>query len=1063
MASIPGPPPLPLIGNLRDIDLANSIRSFCDIAAEYGPIVKLRLGRTEPVFVTGHDLANELCSRKDFVKFPAGAVRNLKAVMPEGLFTADHGEEFWEMAHRVLVPAFGPMSVRTMFPEMHDIVSQMALRWARFGEDEPIDATADFTRLTLDTIALCSMDLRFNSFYKDNLHPFVDSMVRVLIEAANRSGRPAWLTWMQWSANKKFDEDNAYLHEVALALLEKRRANPTDKKDLLNAMLKGKDPATGKMLSDETIIDNMITFLIAGHETTACLLAFLFALLLQHPEAYRKLQHEVDSVLGGEPVTAEHINQLPYVKACLREALRLNPPSAGFSLSVPGEDSSEPTLLGGKWLIQRNQPVFLLLPGLHRDRTAFGDDADEFKPERMLEENFKKLPPGSYKPFGNGLRGCIGSEFAMQEAILAVAVLFQKFDFRLKDPDYKLTWKQTLTLKPRDLFMYAKLRPGIDPLTLQRDLFHGPSDSKGSGESSFSPGTEKVTSHTDVESDLSPMSIFYGSNTGTCEGLASRLSMTALQRGFRCSMQPLDEAKNNIPKDRPVVMITSTMYEDNSEKFVEWLDEKDVSLSGVQYAIFGCGSSDWKDTYQKIAVQIDEQMEERGATTLTQRGVADVTEGNITGDFDTWMQDSLWPGVSKAFSTATVDATTESLTSLLHVPSSASDKHSDAIKAQVVEVRALTELEDRPKYHMEIKLPTGASYEVGDYLEVYPHNTKEDMDSLLQVLRIQGHDLPEPLISIMHSRLELHQPASSKQIQTLIEKCTDPEDRAALQHASAQALSPTDRRPSILQLLRHFPSIKLPLEKLALMLPPLRPRQYSISSSPLADPSSLKLTWSLITHAPPASLQDERPTRGLASHYLAGLKAGDTLECLVRHGNPRFKPEDPAAPSSAPIIMVCAGSGIAPFRAFIEHRALALEQLRPNHQQPPRALLYAGHRGPEHALYAGELEAWQATGAVDVRYAYSRGGGVAEPDEQEALAGHVQDRVWADREELCRLWEDGARVYVCGGRGVSHGVREVVRRIYREQAEKRCGAGTDADVETWWVEALRERYVVEVF
>lgn len=111
------------------------------------------------------------------------------------------------------------------------------------------------------------MDLRMNSFYKDNQHPFVDSMLRLLTEAANRSGRPAWLTWMQWSANKKFDEDIAYLHEVASDLLEKRRANPTDKKDLLNAMLMGKDPATGKRLSDDTIKDNMITFLIAGKGT----------------------------------------------------------------------------------------------------------------------------------------------------------------------------------------------------------------------------------------------------------------------------------------------------------------------------------------------------------------------------------------------------------------------------------------------------------------------------------------------------------------------------------------------------------------------------------------------------------------------------------------------------------------------------------------------------------------------------------------------------------------------------------------------------------------------------
>lgn len=118
-------------------------------------------------------------------------------------------------------------------------------------------------------------------------------------------------------------------------------------------------------------------------------------------------------------------------------------------------------------------------------------------------------------------------------------------------------------------------------------------------------------------------------------------------------------------------------------------------------------------------------------------------------------------------------------------------------------------------------------------------------------------------------------------------------------------------------------------------------------------------------------------------------------------------------------------------------------------------------RSPAHELYPSELEAWQAAGAVEVRYAYSRGGIEAG---SEGLAGaHVQDRIWDDREELCRLWERGARVYVCGSRGVSHGVRDVTRRIYREQAERRCGAGRDEDVEAWWVEALRERYMVEVF
>lgn len=136
-----------------------------------------------------------------------------------------------------------------------------------------------------------------------------------------------------------------------------------------------------------------------------------------------------------------------------------------------------------------------------------------------------------------------------------MAVLFQKFDFRLQDPNYKLTWKQTLTLKPLDLFMYAKLRPGIDPVSLQKDLFHG-----SAGHSSLASGAEKVNGHSD-ESELVPMSIFYGSNTGTCESLASRLAIAALQQGFKGDVQPLDVAKENMPKDRPVVIITSTMYE----------------------------------------------------------------------------------------------------------------------------------------------------------------------------------------------------------------------------------------------------------------------------------------------------------------------------------------------------------------------------------------------------------------------------------------------------------------------------------------------------------------------
>lgn len=151
-----------------------------------------------------------------------------------------------------------------MFDEMLDIATQMVVKWARFGSKEKIDVTADFTSLTLDSIALCAMGTRFNSFYHESPHPFVDAMLGLLSESGARAFRPSLATYFMGSVQKKYDADIATLRGIAGDLAAERRAHPDDKKDLLNAMLKGKDPKTGEGLTDESIINNMITFLIAG-------------------------------------------------------------------------------------------------------------------------------------------------------------------------------------------------------------------------------------------------------------------------------------------------------------------------------------------------------------------------------------------------------------------------------------------------------------------------------------------------------------------------------------------------------------------------------------------------------------------------------------------------------------------------------------------------------------------------------------------------------------------------------------------------------------------------------
>jgi cytochrome P450/NADPH-cytochrome P450 reductase len=148
---------------------------------------------------------------------------------------------------------------------MYDIASQLVLKWARKGMDYKIPVTSDFTRLTLDTIALCAMDFRFNSFYQEDLHPFVDAMTNMLASRSNAGQLSGILQRLLMpSYNAQLEKDVQYMRTVSNELVQHRRDNPTEKKDLLNAMIHGKDPKTGSTMRDDLIAANMQTFLVAG-------------------------------------------------------------------------------------------------------------------------------------------------------------------------------------------------------------------------------------------------------------------------------------------------------------------------------------------------------------------------------------------------------------------------------------------------------------------------------------------------------------------------------------------------------------------------------------------------------------------------------------------------------------------------------------------------------------------------------------------------------------------------------------------------------------------------------
>ncbi|TQN65714.1 Bifunctional cytochrome P450/NADPH--P450 [Colletotrichum shisoi] len=1026
---IPEPRGLPFLGNIAEFNPENPMEDLKRLADTYGVYRRRFPGGKTVCFVSTNALVNELCDESRFQKTLNNVLGEVREIANDGLFTASMDEPNWGIAHRILIPAFGPVTIRGMFDEMVDVASQMALKWARHGPSAPIMVTDDFTRLALDTIALCSMDFRFNSYYREELHPFVKAMGDALIECGNRDRRPAFANHFFRGTQQKFFADIELLRKTAQEVLEARKAHPSDRKDLLSAMLNGVDPKTGQRMTDDSIIDNLITFLIAGHETTSGMLSFAFYELLRHPAAYRKVQQEVDEVVGQGPIKMDHLSKLPYLNAVLRETLRLSSTIPAF-----GVEAKENTLIGGKYRVKKGECIALLLGRTHLDPVVYGDDATEFKPERMLDKNFERLQkefPNSWKPFGNGMRACIGRPFAWQEGLIAMAMLLQNFNFTMDDPNYQLKVAESLTIKPTGFYMRAALRNGMSPTELEQKLA-GRGANKMSLPSRPSAHTNGPMTNGNKVTDASgkPIGIYYGSNSGTCEALAQRLAANAKTHGFNATVvEPLDTARENLPKNQPVVIITAS-YEgqppDNAAHFVAWLESlKAQELGGVPYAVFGCGHHDWVQTFHRVPKLVDTIMEERGASRLVPTGLTNAAERDMFSDFEAWEDEVLWPALVAKYDVGepqngSVDSK-PGLAVQVSNPRTLTLRQ-DVSEAVVSEERNLTAVDGAQKKHMAIQLPAGMTYRAGDYLTVLPLNPRDNVERVFRRFRlardacltISGGDKHTPLpvnqavsaFDVLGADVELGQPATKRDVLSLKEATQDAETMETLEKLAGEKYHEeiTQKRMTVLGLLERFPSIELSIGSFLAMLPPMCVRQYSISSSPLRDPSVATLTYSVLDEP---SLSGQGRHVGVATSYLAALKAGDKLHVAVRPSHQAF--HLPHNPEKTPLILVAAGSGIAPFRGFVQERAALVAAGR----TLAPALLFFGCRRPgADDLYREELDRWEEAGAVAVRRAYSRAAGESEGCRvilESAKEGEGQPELKGLDYEEAKKWFEGIR------------------------------------------------------
>lgn len=1059
---IPVPAGAPVLGNMLTIDAENPLQSLMQLTRENGPIFRLNMMGTPLVVASGHDLVHDLCDESRFDKAVRGSLRRIKAIGGDGLFTGETQEKNWPIAHRILLPTFAQRAMVNYLPMMVDIAEQLVMKWERLNADDEIDVVHDMTALALDTIGVCGFDYRFNSFYRRDYHPFIDALTRTLETCMAQRGLPFEDVVLRKQL-AQLKEDVGYMNKLVDDIIrERRRAGPAGQaqKDLLNYMLAGVDKVTGESLSDENIRYQINTFLIAGHETTSGLMSFALYYLVNHPDVLEKAYAEVDRVLGkdlGAAPTFQQVGQLTYVQQILKEALRLWPTAPAFGL-YPYKDE----LIAGRFKVKAKTFVTVLTLMLHRDTSVWGDAAEAFDPENFAREAEAARPINAYKPFGNGQRACIGRQFAMQEATLVLGMILQRFQL-VDHTRYQLKIKETLSIKPDGFKLRVRPRPDRTRTTTVPGASLGTAGPAAASAARPSHGTK--------------LAVLFGSNLGATEEFAAKIAEAGTLAGFEATLAPLDDFAGGLPKEGAVVIACASYNgapPDNAGRFVAWLDGlKPGALAGVRYSVFGCGNRDWASTYQAVPRAIDEKMAAAGATRLGTRGEGDARE-DMDGDFQGWFA-GLFPAIGEGLGLSVDFTKTAAADPLYSVERVAAPVASPAAAAGLVPMTVAVNRElqtkdgpkpsDRSTRHVEIAPPPGITYRPGDHLAVYPVNSAAlvgrvtahfgfEAGAFVKLSAAAGRraslptGTPIAVVDLLAHHVELQAPATRKQVATLAENTRCPRTRPILERLAAEA-NGTDayrtevfaKRKSVLDLLEEHPACELPFGLYLEMLPPLSPRYYSISSSPNAAPA-LSVTVGVVTG--PA-----RSGRGLyegvCSTYLAAAAPGTTLHAGIKETKAGFRlPEDPAVP----IVMIGPGTGLAPFRGFLQERAV---QKAKGVKVGP-AMLFFGCRHPDQDfIYRDELEGWAKEGLVDLHVAFSRA---------EGTKAYVQDVIRRERAAVWAAIKAGAVIYVCGdGSRMEPDVKRALTLLHAEES--------DVPIETAeaWIDEMgaKGRYNLDVW
>ena len=426
----PGPKPHFVIGNIP-LASRDPLALLSGWAREFGDIFHYRAGWVHVYFLNHPALIESVLVNQNQNFTQEHVVRNSRWFLGDGLVTSEGAH--WLRQRRLSQPAFHRERIASYAQTITDYAQPMLARWK---DGDMLDVHGEMMHLTVKIVA----KVLFNVEVAKDCETISSSLNALMQQASGgRMMLPPILRYLLlpvylplWRAVRQLDE-------IVYAIIAQRRKEG-DAGDLLSMLLAAHDE-DGSSMTDQQLRDEAMTFLLAGHETTALALSWTWFLLSQHPEAEQRLHAELKQVLDGRSPTAADLPRLSFTESVVKESMRLYPPVWGM-----GRSPTRPCEIGG-YRVNPGASVVMSQWVMHRDPRYFADP-ERFDPARWSTDSVQKLPKFVYFPFGAGPRVCIGAGFAMMEATLLLASIAQKFRLRLVE-GHPIVPLPGFTLRPK--------------------------------------------------------------------------------------------------------------------------------------------------------------------------------------------------------------------------------------------------------------------------------------------------------------------------------------------------------------------------------------------------------------------------------------------------------------------------------------------------------------------------------------------------------------------------------------------------------------------------------------